>query len=140
MRSSGCVLVVLLAVTLFGYFYQGRVEGKWWDSSYILSLAIPLTIIPLAIWAMFVPRHLEYSDTHLVIRTLLEGHHTLSWSELKHYGTGRNVFMIQFDSVPTFQIFPQAYPRAERRKFVAFLEATFPEKQASGFMGPWMFK
>lgn len=66
--------------------------------------------------------------------------HTLEWSNLQYYGSGRNVFLIQFASAGTFEIFPQAFQRREWRLLKNFLSTTFPDKKAAGCFGDRMFK
>src|ERR1700690_2452729 len=96
-RWGGTVILV----SVLAYFYQGYREGKWWDASYIASLGIPITFMPVAVWFMFVPRFLEYSETEITIVTRL-GKYTYSWDDLYCYGVGNGVFKIKFsgDSQP----------------------------------------
>jgi hypothetical protein len=79
----------------------------------------------------------------LKLRDLRHAHflrNTLDWSDLKYYGSSENVFMIQFASVGTFQIFSQAFRRSEWRTLKNFLVTTFPDRKASGYFGDRMFR
>ncbi len=106
----------------------------------MLSLLIPSVIILAVVWFMFVPSQLEFSDGQFTIKFPFRQVHTLSWSDLKYYGAGRNVFMIQFAGIGTFQIFPQAFPPNEWLMLKNFLSSAFPDKKASGHIGARMFK
>jgi len=128
------------AVTLIAYFWSGCFDHKWWTFDYILSLGIPFSIAPIAVWFMFVPKKLEYSETEFSIGRRFTGSCNLRWSELKYYGDGNNVFMIQFRDRPAYQIFAAAYSRDQWKQLVQFLSDRFPEKKASGYVGPFMFK
>lgn len=45
----------MLVVCIIGYFRQGYLENHWWTSDYVLSLFIPLVVVPVLTWFMFVP-------------------------------------------------------------------------------------
>ena len=139
-RSTCVVVFWLMVTTAVFYSWQGYFEHKWWKVDYLLSLLIPFAIAPIAVWFMFVPRLLAYSETEFGIHPLMSGQQTFPWSELKYYGRGNNVFMIQFEGKQAFQIFAMAYPKREWSDFLAFLKTNFPERKASGSVGPWMFK
>src|SRR2546425_1209729 len=111
-RACATVVAMLLAVTAIAYFWQGYHGHHWWTRDYILSLLIPFTIAPIAVCLMFVPSRLEFSDTAFVIQLPFRRLYTLSWDDLRYYGRGKNVFMIQFSGVGTFQIFAQALRRS----------------------------
>jgi hypothetical protein len=64
------------------------------------------------------------------------GVRTLPWTQLYAYGTGENVFLLQFTGVSTFQIFAGAFPREEWRAFQSFLTTNYPDKKASFWFGP----
>jgi len=139
-RVSMPVTTVLVVVTAIGYFCQGYYEHHWWTREYILSLLIPLFVAPIAVWLMFVPERLEFSDTHFTIQLPFRPVHTVPWSALQYYGAGSSVFMIQFSGVGTFQIFAHAFRRSEWGLLKTFLSSTFPERKASGYIGGRMFK
>jgi hypothetical protein len=130
----------MLALAVIAYFWQGYRENHWWTRDYILTMLIPFVIVPLAVWLMFVPSQLEFSDSQITIKFPFRPLHTFSWSDLHYYGAGPNVFMIQFAGVGTFQIFPQAYRRSDWRMLKNFLSSTFPDKKASAYIGDRMFK
>ncbi|HVF71725.1 MAG TPA: hypothetical protein VM940_08955 [Chthoniobacterales bacterium] len=140
LRSTASVTLALAALAVATYFWQGYRENHWWTHRYMLSLLIPFGIAPLMVWFMFVPARLEFSDKDFTIRFPFRPLHTLDWSDLQHYGSGPNVFMIQFAGVGTFQIFPQAFRRSEWRMLKSFLSTTFPDRKASGYFGDRMFK
>jgi hypothetical protein len=139
-RAGASVLTVIVALTAATYFWQGYHEHHWWRRDYIISLLIPLTIAPLAVCFMFVPRRLEFSETHFTIQLPFRRLYMIKWEDLQYYGSGENVFMIQFSGIGTFQIFAQAFRRSEWRMLKNFLSATFPERKASGYFGGRMFR
>ena len=139
-RAAAPVVAVVTGLTAATYFWQGYHEHHWWRRDYIISLLIPFTIMPLAVCVMFVPRRLEFSDTHLRVQLPFRRLHTIAWADLEHYGSGENVFMIQFSGVGTFQIFAQAFRRSEWRLLKNFLSTKFPERKASGYFGNRMFR
>jgi hypothetical protein len=139
-RCAAWVTFVLALLAVATYFWQGYHEDHWWTRDYMLSLLIPFGIAPLIVWFLFVPSRLEFSDSEFTIQFPFRPLHTLDWSDLKYYGSGENVFMIQFASVGTFQIFSQAFRRGEWRMLKNFLSSTFPDRKASGYFGDRMFK
>jgi hypothetical protein len=130
----------MLLVTIAGYFWQGYHDGVWWSLGYMESMMIPFTICPVILWFMLVPSLIAYSKEEFRIDTLFNVSNTISWSELIHYGNGENVFMLQFENKRTFQISAMAYSKTQWDEFISFLETNFPEKKATGYIGPWMFK
>jgi hypothetical protein len=140
LRCAAWVTLALAVVTVLAYFWQGYRENHWWTHGYMLSLLIPFGIALLIVWFMFVPSRLEFSDREFTIKFPFRPLHTLNWSDLQYYGSGENVFMIQFASVGTFQIFPQAFRRSEWRMLKNFLITTFPDRKASGYFGDRMFR
>ncbi|HEV2805928.1 MAG TPA: hypothetical protein VGW57_13475 [Chthoniobacterales bacterium] len=139
-RCVAWVAAGMLVLTVITYFWEGYRDNHWWTRDYILSLLIPFVIAPFAIWLMFVPSHLELSDSHLTIKFPFRRLQTLAWCDLEYYGAGPNVFMIQFAGSGTLQIFPHAFSRSDWRMLKNFFSSTFPEKKASGFIGDRMFK
>jgi len=140
LRCAAWVTLALAVVTVVAYFWLSYRENHWWTHGYMLSLLIPFGIAVLIVWLMFVPARLEFSDSEFIIQFPFRPLHTLNWSDLQYYGSGENVFMIQFASVGTFQIFLQAFRRSERRMLKNFLATTFPDRKASGYFGDRMFK
>lgn len=140
LRCAACVTLALAVLAAITYFWQGYHENHWWTQDYMLSMLIPFGIAPLIVWFMFVPSRLEFSDSEFTIQFPLRPLHKLAWSDLKYYGSGNNVFMIQFADVGTFQIFPQAFRRSEWRMLKNFLTATFSDRKASGYIGDRMFR
>jgi hypothetical protein len=140
LRASAAVVIIFLPITVVAYLWQGYHEHHLWTRDYLVSLLIPFTIGPIAVAMMFVPRRLEFTDTHFIIQLPLRPVHTLSWDDLQYFGPGNNVFMIQFAGIGRFQIFAHAFPRAEWRALTGFLSATFPKRRASGYFGNRMFK
>jgi hypothetical protein len=133
-RCAVAVTSVLLVVCIIGYFRQGYLENHWWTSDYVLSLLIPLVVVPVLTWFMFVPSRLEFSDTDFTIKFLFRSLHNFVWLDLHSYGPGENVFVIQF-TARTFQILPQAYRRTDRRMLENFLSSRFPDKKVSNHRG-----
>ncbi len=105
-----------------------------------MSLSIPFVLMIIAIWFGFVPRLLEYDEHAITIHSWWMGRHTYQWQDLKYFGSGFNVFLLQFGSKQAFQILAQAYPKKDWREFICFLKQTFPNKRASGWLGPFGFK
>ena len=139
-RASASVLALIFALTVATYFWQGYYEHHWWTRDYIISLLIPFTIAPLAVCVMFVPRRLEFSDRRFMVQLPFRRLHTIEWDDLEYYGSGSNVFMMQFSGVGTFQIFTHAFPGSEWRMLKNFLSTTFPERKGSGHFGDRMFR
>jgi hypothetical protein len=130
------LIKVGVAVALFciaGYFLQGYQEGKWWTAGYVISLLIPISLAPISVWFMFVPSLIEFSDTEITIVTLL-GRYTYQWSSLYCFGSGNNVYKIQFegDRQP-YQIFSGAYPKDEWAKLINLMESQYPERAKAWF-------
>ena len=139
-RAAANVFLWLLITVVFGYFSQGLSEDHWWTPGYIFSLSVPFVLMICSTWMMFVPRCLEYDERILIIHFWLRGRQSRSWEDLRYYGGACHVFLIQFGSVQAFQIFSGAYSRAEWRNFTGFLRTRFPDKQATGWLGPFGFK
>jgi hypothetical protein len=139
-RAGASVLAAIALLTGATYFWQGYHENHWWARDYLISLLIPFTIAPFAVCIMFVPRRLEFSDTHFTIQLPFRRLYTMEWEDLDYYGSGPNVFMMQFSGVGTFQIFAQAFRRSEWRTLKTFLSTKFPDRKASGYFGDRMFR
>jgi hypothetical protein len=140
LRCVAWVTLGLVVVTAATYFWEGYREHHWWTRDYILTLLVPFAIVPVVVWFMFVPRRLEFNDSEFTIQYPFRPLHILEWADLKYYGPGPNVFMIEFIDVGTFQIFPRAFRRSEWRLLKNFLSTTFPDRKASGYFGDRMFK
>lgn len=140
LRSSFAVLIGIGSVTLLPFLWQGYHNQNWWSQGYLMSLLVPAVIGPVAVWLMFVPKRLEFTDTYFTIQFFLRRVRTLPWEELKYYGRGNNVFMIQFDREQAFQIFTYAFPKKQWRLLTNFLSNRYPERKASGWIGPFGFK
>ncbi len=100
----------------------------------------PLPIFVLATWFMFVPSELEFSSSELTVRSRMGRYQVLRWDDLRYYGRGNNVFMIEFEGMEAVQIFSFAYPRDEWRQLTSFLEIRYPHNKASLWLGPFGFK
>ena len=134
-RSTRDVVVACLLISFAGYFLQGYFEQKWWTFDYVLGLAIPIALMPILVWFIFVPSRLEVTDKGFDIRFPFRRAQTLPWNKLKYWGKGESVFMLQFDGSATLQIFARAYPREQWSKLVELLSARFPEQKATGWFG-----
>lgn len=139
-RSSTTVLIAIVGVTALSYVWQGYHQHHWWTRGYMLSLVVPVVLGPVAVWLMFVPRRLEFTETDFTIQFYLRRLHTLPWDELKYYGRGNNVFMLQFVGQEAFQIFSSAFPKGQWRLLTNFLSNRYPDRKASGYIGNLMFK
>lgn len=104
------------------------------------SMTLPISLFILFAWFGFIPRVIAYSEESFLIDMLICGNKILPWSELKYYGQGNNVFMIQFNGTRTFQISKLAYSSDQWTDFVTFLQTNFPDKKATGSIGDRMFK
>lgn len=139
-RAAANVTVGLLITSVLGYFSQGLNENHWWSYDYMLSLFLPFALMILATWFMFVPRCLEYDEREFFIHFWFRGRRKRSWEELRHYGGAFNVFLLQFGSAQAFQIFNGAYSKSDWLEFKTFLVERFPDRKASGWLGPFGFK
>jgi hypothetical protein len=91
-------------------------------------------------WFAFVPRNLEYNDDGVFIHSWWKGRQAYSWDALRHYGDACNVFLIQFGSRQAIQILDQAYPKSDWNRFKGFLKERYPDRKASGWIGPFGFR
>jgi len=130
------VLGGLVAVTLFTYLWQGFQEDHWWSLDYVLTLAIPIILIPWVVWLAFVPKTFELLDEALHIRFAFRRDQKIDWNELKFWGNGGEAtFLLQFQNRRTFQIALVAFPRDQRRQLIDFLKRRFPQREAGGWLG-----
>ena len=94
------------------------------------ELALVVTVALGAVWFMFVPVRLEFDRVELTIRYFFGRTRTIPWCELELYGSGNNVFMLQFESGHTFQIFPAAFSEQDLWELTNFLSMRCPECKA----------
>ncbi len=121
----------LLIAIVLGYFQQGYMNGKWWTTDYICSFSVPLVLLPLLVWFIWVPRVLEYSETHIRIVTIFRN--TLQpWKHLKSYGDGPGiVFVLRFKGeFQGYQIMSKAYSDSDWNRFTDYLETCFPNRES----------
>jgi hypothetical protein len=131
----GVFFVCLPFISLAAIFDRYRL-GHWWGLDYIISLGIPLLVLPSAVCLMFVPRRIRWSTAEFEIQPRFGRTRTLPWAQLYAYGTGNNVFLLRFTDVPTFQIFAAAFDRNQWRSFRDFLATKHLDKRASFWLGP----
>ena len=107
------------------------------------ELAGLVTLLLAVFWFAFVPIQLEFDRVELTIRYLFRRSLTIPWFELKSYGFGRNVFVLQFET-RSFQIFSQAFAPADWHQLISFLSERYPECKGSKWFGtrgfPWRKK
>jgi hypothetical protein len=139
-RAFSSVAILFVVVSVIAYFQQGYFEHRWWSLSYAESLLIPFTVMVTVIWLAFVPKTLEISDTHFTVQFPFRKRQTFTWEALKYYWYGHNVFCVEFDGPLTFQIFPGAYQKKQWYQFTGFIQNQFPDRRASGWIGPRGFK
>src|SRR6184192_1642684 len=97
-------IALFLVGSTVAYFWQGYHNNLWWPQDYILSLLIPFLFMLIFVWIAFVPTILDFSATQITIKFPLRQAHTFSWDDLDlYYPVWGNVFMIQFNTGPTFQ-------------------------------------
>src|SRR5258708_5675117 len=107
-RSTMSVLTMLLLVSGACYLVQGYMTDEWWSTDYVASLLIPIALFPAIIWGAFVPKKLEFTDQTLTIQFFFRKSHILPWNTLTYWGSGHNVFVLQFSKNLSFQIYSQA--------------------------------
>jgi hypothetical protein len=129
------LVAVLFALTAFTYFSQGTQEDHWWSSTYILSLAIPFTLIPLIVWIVFVPSRVRYDREAFELSSYFFGTRQLSFSTLEKWGFGQQVLFLKFEP-KLVQIALAFYPQIEQAKLLAFLATNFPERKSSWLVLP----
>ncbi len=134
-RSSRGIVVIVLAGAVATYLYQGYFESHWWSFDYILSLTIPLVLMPLIIWFGLVPRILEVFDDSISIGYWYRRPVTIPLEQIKHWGFGQNVLLLEFQGHQTFQIYLAAYPNNQWSSFVDILASRYPRRKAKGWFG-----
>jgi hypothetical protein len=101
-----------------------------WTMGYILSFSVPLVVLPLLVWFVFVPRVLEYSDAQIRIVTIFRDT-VQSWGHVKSYGSSTGIFTLRFKhEFQGYQIWSRAYPKADWNRFIDFLETRLPERES----------
>jgi hypothetical protein len=135
-RAFFRVLFVCLALVPIAAVADRYRLGHWWSPGYVASLIIPLLVMPTAVCLMLVPRRIQWSAIEFTVEPRFGRPQTLPWTQLYAYGSGNNVFLIQFTGVSTFQIFAGAFSRDEWRAFRSFLATNYPDKKASFWLGP----
>jgi len=126
-----CLLVAAVAAVSERYR-----NGHWWSPDYIASLAIPLLLMPTLVCLMFVPRRIQWSEREFLIQSRFGAPRSLPWTQLYAYGSGNNVFLLQFSGVATLQIFSGAFDPVQWKALQAFLATTHPDKKALFWLGP----
>jgi hypothetical protein len=136
LRGAASVLSWFVAVCAVSYFQQGYREHIWWTLGYIVSLLILGAIVASFVCLMDVPSHLEFTDTHLIIRHPFRRLKNAAWDDLEYYrweGPGLT-FVLKFRTVGTISFLPQALPKREWQLFKRFLYTTFPDRKVSGLI------
>jgi hypothetical protein len=133
------LMAMFLLVSGFTYFFQGEHQHRWWSTTYIISLSIPMAIIPAVVWFGFVPRRIRYNRDVLEFTSRFFGVQSLPLSKLRHWGFGRNVLMLEFEKTAlsrrTLQIALSFYPQAVQAEFLEFLSSNFPERKTGVWWG-----
>ena len=130
------VFLLILFVSAIVAVFERYDNGQWWSADYFASLVIPLLLMPICVCLMFVPRRIRWSATEFEIQLRFGRIQTLPWTQLYAYGSGYNVFLLQFTGVSTFQIFAGAFRRDEWLAFRSFLTTNHPGKKPSFWLGP----
>lgn len=139
-RTVATVLVSLLMVTVLAAISEYWGTGHWWSHGYIVSLAIPFILVPAFVWFAFVPRRVELTENELTIFRLFGPVICIPLDELEYYMSCGEVFMIQpHGRSSAYQIFPGAFPRQNWRAFIHELEARYPERKASYYVGATLY-
>ena len=131
---SGGVLICIAICYL-----QALFGAHPWTLSYALSLSVLVSPIALISWMMFVPRYLYFSDSHFSVEFFMRERSIEDWDNLKCWGNGNGVFILQFDGGQTYQILPTAYSPDQWSKLIAFVTSRYPDRKANGWFGPWGF-
>jgi hypothetical protein len=141
--KSGSPLIligILLPLPILGYFYEGYVKGDWYQAHYVLSFVIPAIVIPFALKYLFVSGPIEFSEDELKIVSRFQGEQIYAWKDLKYYGDGRGVYMIQFGDDQALQIYSGSYSAEDWSKLINFLTSHYPDRKADGYLGAHLFK
>ncbi len=130
-RLTGLMVVGCLSA----YLWQGYYQNLWWSTTYVISLLVPFAVMLVAIWIMFVPEYLAFSEASLTIKPRFRALRELPWSSLSRWGKGEGVFCLNFRGSPSIQIFAHAYPPEQWSRLMEFLLRQFPDQKADGFLG-----
>jgi hypothetical protein len=136
LRATRRILLWVIVAIAVAAVLDHHAKGKWWNQSYWLSLLIPVTVMPLSIWVLLVPREIEWSRDGFVIRTRVRGALAFNWGQLIGFGKGRGCFLIQFTGAPRLAIFSGAFDRAQWKELERFLRRCYPEKEAGLWTRP----
>ena len=126
---------LMFAVALVAYFFQGFVEHKWWSLQYCLTLLIPIVVMTVAVWFMFVPKYLRFDNNHIQFQFFLRPAYGLLWSDLYRWGNIRNVLILQFTGGKSVQIAPSAYTPKDWSALTDLLRQNFPDRKARFWFG-----
>jgi hypothetical protein len=140
LRAASRILLWVIVAIALAAVLDHHAKGEWWDQSYWLSMLIPVTVMPLSIWVLFVPREIEWSHDGCVIRTRVRGPLAFAWEQLIGFGKGRGCFLIQFAGAPRFAIYSGAYDQSQWQEFKRFLQRYYPEKEAGLWTRPPGFR
>ncbi|XHR29088.1 MAG: hypothetical protein ACFUZC_00700 [Chthoniobacteraceae bacterium] len=135
-RAFVRILAEIMLACAVGAVWERYRLGYWWSVDYMASLLILLLVFPVIVCVMFVPRRFDWCETELKIQLFLRREKVVPWNRLYAYGTGNNVFLLQFEGLSTFQIYAGAFKSAEWKEFRAYLTATYPRKKARFWLGP----
>jgi len=139
-RSPLILIAILLPFPILCYFYEGYVVGNWHQAHYVLSFVIPVIVIPLFLKYAFVSGVIEFSEDQLKITSRSQGEQSYAWKDLKYYGDGRGVYMIQFGNDQALQIYSGSYSSEDWSKLIDFLTSHYPDRKADGYLGAHLFK
>ena len=132
--AAALLLIVGGFMTARGFTATG---DQFWPNTGTLAGVVTLALA--IVWFMFVPIQLEFDRVELTIRYLFRRSRTILWYELKSYGPGNNVFVLQFET-RTLKIFYQAFAPADWHQLISFLSMRYPECKADGWLGASLFR
>jgi hypothetical protein len=129
------VLFAFAILTIAAYLWQGYYEGNWWSAGYVYTMLPVIAALPVITWFAFVPKTLEFSEELFTVQFHFRPRHRIPWGELKYWGWGENVFLLEFEGHRTFQIALWAFPSNQRRPLIDFLSAHYPKRKARLWIG-----
>ena len=133
--ASTLLLMIGGCMAASGYTATG---AQFWARTGEIALVVTVALGFVSF--MFVPVRLEFDRVELTIRYLLRRTRTIPWCELELYGPGNNVFMLQFETGHTFQIFSAAFSAQDWWELTNFLSTRFPERKADGWAGASLYR
>ncbi len=139
-RCAWKVAIPLSAVIVAGYFSDGYFRHHWWSASYWGTVSMSFPIMISVVWFAFVPSHLEITESGISIRRTFGRLHSLPWEDLRYWGQGEGVFLLEFDGLSAFQIQRDAYPTEEWAYFIDLLSSRAPQRKTSRWIGPRGFR